>query len=138
LLPYWLGVIELHNNRKYRVEGQDGYFMKLADTVAGVHFVMKVTEHVTPEGHTEYKCFGYARLGGVNIAEWTYWALDAEEAEAEQTKEYLLRELKPLVQIWCYLAENSVKFWLNSGSNSVEIRLNSGSNSVQPGLALAQ
>lgn len=100
-------------------------FIRLAE-IEGVYFVMKVTKHTSPEGHTDYKCFGYARLNSQNIADWTYWALDVEEAEADQTKEYLLRELIPLARTWFQASENSVKFWSNSGLDLVKIRSNSG------------
>ena len=108
----------MQDNRQYRVKGQDGYFVKLAQA-GGVYFVMKVTEHVTQEGLTDYKCLGYARLFGANIAEWTYWAIDPEEAQAEATKEYLLRELIPLTKYWLEASQNSVKFWLNSGDKDL-------------------
>ena len=100
-------------------------FIRLAE-IEGVYFVMKITEHTSPEGFTDYKCFGYARLNSQNIADWTYWAIDAEEAEAEQTKDYLLRELIRSVQTWFQDSQNSVKFWSNSGHNLVKIWSNSG------------
>jgi hypothetical protein len=118
------------NNKKYLVT-EEGYFMKLAE-IGGIHFVMKVTEHKTPKG-TDYKCFGYARLNGVNIADWTYWAIEAEEAEAKQTREYLLRELIPLSQNWVNLSYNLVKNWSNSSQNLVKIWSNSGQIPVAAG-----
>ena len=110
-------------------------YVKLAQ-IEGVYFVMKITEHITPEGFTDYKCWGYARLNGQNIADWTYWALDAEEAEADQTKDYLLRELIPLARTWFQLSQNSVKFWSNTGLDLVKIWSYSGQILVKPGPAL--
>lgn len=128
----------MEEGKKYLVT-PEGYYMKLAE-IGGVHFVMHVTEHTTPEGHTDYKCFGYARLNGVNIADWTYWAIEAEEAEAKQTRDYLLRELIPLVQNWVKDSQNLVNIWSNSGQILVNIwsnsGLTSGSSSSDPRLTL--
>jgi hypothetical protein len=63
----------------------------------GVFYVMEVTQ--VPNGqHTDYKCRGYARCNGIDLAEWVYWALDEEEAYQEMTRDYLLRELRPMAR----------------------------------------
>jgi hypothetical protein len=117
------------NKKKHEFEGSNGYYFKLGE-LDGLIFAMKVTEHQTPEGHTEYKCLGYARLNGVNIAEWTYWAIDYEEVISNMTRDYLIRELMPLARTWSKFALDSVRIWSNSGKDLVRIPLDSGSNLV--------
>jgi hypothetical protein len=58
----------------------------------GVYFTMEV--HKMPKGF--YKCYAYAMASGCKLTDWQYIALSKDEAYEDLTKEYLLRELKPL------------------------------------------
>jgi len=58
----------------------------------GVNYAMRVVQ--TEWG---YRCEGYALCNGIKIAEWNYEAVDFAEAVSEQTKDYLYREMRPMV-----------------------------------------
>lgn len=62
---------------------------------AGITYAYKVVKNpYDPQG---YICKGYATAGaGITIAEWQYEALDITEAYEQKTKNYLVRELRPL------------------------------------------
>jgi hypothetical protein len=60
----------------------------------GVYFTLEV--YKTEDDF--YRCYAYAMASGCKITDWQYYALDIEEAYSEQTKEYLIRELKPIVK----------------------------------------
>ena len=65
----------------------------------GVYYVLQVTPVYNEKHQThDYKCRGYARGQQVDLAEWVYWALDEAEAYSPETKDYLLRELRPMVR----------------------------------------
>ena len=51
------------------------------------------------ENHTlPYFCYGYAMASGVKLTDWGYSALDTDDAYSQETKDYLIRELKPSVR----------------------------------------
>ena len=62
----------------------------------GVYFTMEV---YYDENHTlPYFCYAYAMASGVKLTDWGYSALDQDEAYSQETKDYLIRELKPSVK----------------------------------------
>jgi hypothetical protein len=65
----------------------------------GIYYVLQVTPIYNKRAKAyDYKCLGYARGAQIDLAEWVYWAIDETEAYEQKTKDYLIRELKPLVK----------------------------------------
>ena len=60
----------------------------------GVYFTMEV--YKLSDGG--FRCHGYAMASGVKITDWDYFAIDMEDAYTEQTRDYLVRELRPLAK----------------------------------------
>lgn len=58
----------------------------------GVYFTMEV--YKMADGL--YRCYAYAMASGCKITDWQYIALDETDAYSQLTRDYLLRELKPL------------------------------------------
>ena len=63
---------------------------------SGVNFTMEVYKTAWEENL--YRCYAYAMVNGVKVTDWQYYAIDLEEAYSEQTKDYLIIELSPLVK----------------------------------------
>jgi hypothetical protein len=61
---------------------------------SGVNFTMEV--YKTEDGF--YRCYAYAMVNGCKVTDWQYYALDQEEAYSEQTKDYLIREIRPMLR----------------------------------------
>lgn len=78
-------------NRTELVDVSAYHKISLGDN--GVNYAMKVIR----EEDGVYKCEGYALAHGVQVAEWVYWANSLEEATSQHTKDYLYREMKPMV-----------------------------------------
>jgi hypothetical protein len=62
----------------------------------GVYYTMEV--YYDPNQTLPYYSYGYAMASGVKLTDWGYSALDQEEAYSQETKDYLIRELKPSVK----------------------------------------
>jgi hypothetical protein len=74
----------------------------------GVFFTMEVYE--LPDGF--YKCRGYAMASSIKIAEWHYTATDQQDAYSYETREYLLRELRPMVRTILEHLHRTAKAWI--------------------------
>ena len=74
---------------------------------SGVYFTMEVYE--LPDGF--YRCLGYAMASSTKITEWQYTAIDQEDAYRHETKEYLMRELRPLVRVVLEHLHRTAKIW---------------------------
>jgi hypothetical protein len=73
----------------------------------GVFFTMEVYE--LPNGF--YLCKGYAMASSTKITEWHYTAIDQQDAYSYETREYLLRELRPLVKVVLEHLHRTAKIW---------------------------
>ncbi len=67
-------------------------YHKIRMNERGVNYAMRVV--ATDYG---YRCEGYALCNGIKIAEWNYEATEYSEAVSQQTKDYLYREMFPMV-----------------------------------------
>jgi hypothetical protein len=73
----------------------------------GVYFTMEV--YKLPDNF--YRCYGYAMASGCKIADWQYIAENIDDAYSELTKNYLLRELRPMAKTQLTHIENIAKGW---------------------------
>lgn len=75
-----------------------------------VYFTMEVYKE-NRDPFFVWRCHGYAMASGCKIADWDYYAISEDEAYSQETKDYLIRELKPLVAMQLkHLAHNAQQY----------------------------
>jgi putative NIF3 family GTP cyclohydrolase 1 type 2 len=76
----------------------------------GVNFTMEV--YKTEDGY--YRSYGYAMVNGVKVADWQHYETEKTEAYSQETKDYLIRELRPMVrQQLIFMKQTAERFLSN-------------------------
>lgn len=77
---------------------------------SGVNFTMEVYK----TADELYRCYAYAMVNGVKVTDWQYYALDIEEAYSEQTKDYLIREIRPILRQQLFFMKATAESYLSN------------------------
>ena len=84
----------------------DGYVFIAKE--AGIHYAYQIIQR-----GQDYYCEGYALCNGVKLTDWRYIALSLNEAHEQMTKDYLLREMRPMAVHTLKHLATSYENWLN-------------------------